>query len=157
MVILLLVAPEALCSQGSSAITGIELLPQSNEALLTIEGAVEYGYFPLSEPNRLVFDFPGTALEANDGAAIGEEAQTPGMSSIAEIAEEVLLQSKDSTITGALADTEDDQPEANPEANEDEDIVTALEALAAHGEEPDPSDDEEDVEKKEASAPEGEQ
>lgn len=88
---------------------------------------------------------PGVQVE--QPVAMGE-AQAPGMSSIADIAEEVLLQSKDSTITGALVDTEDGQLKAN----EDEDIVTALEAMAADGEKADPSADDKGDKKEDIGA-----
>lgn len=101
-------------------------------------------------------------VQVEQPAAIGQEAQVPGRPNIADIAEEVLLRSKDSTITGALVEAEDDQLEANEDkdivtalevlATDDEDIVTALEALATDGEEADPSDDGDGDEKEDIGA-----
>jgi pilus assembly protein CpaC len=62
VMLMLLIAPEALCTQDSSRITDIQVRPLENTVELQVEGAIEYGYFPLSDPERLIFDFPGTIL-----------------------------------------------------------------------------------------------
>ncbi len=82
MLILLLIAPEALCSQASAGITAVSIRAESGEVELATEGAIEYGYFPLSEPDRLVFDFPGTLLTANDGEELVEEVAGAGFREI---------------------------------------------------------------------------
>ena len=119
------------------------------------------------QPEEIAAETPAVAQVAHveqveQPVAIEQEDQGGGMSGIADIAEEVLLRSKDSTITGALVEAEDDQLEANEDkdivtalevlATDDEDIVTALEALATDGEEADPSDDGDGDEKEDIGA-----
>ena len=73
MILLILLTPAAFGSQGVSRITDLQVRSATDEIVLGVEGAIEYGYFPLSEPNRLVFDFPGTVLSADGGTTIARE------------------------------------------------------------------------------------
>ncbi len=73
LLFVLCLSPGALGALDSSRITGIDIRPQTNEVELTVDGAIEYGCFPLSEPDRLVFDFPGSILDINNGGGLIEE------------------------------------------------------------------------------------
>jgi len=64
----LFIAPQAMGTPGTSRITDIAIRSSDNEVELNVIGAIEYGYFPLSEPERLVFDFPGATLDLEDTA-----------------------------------------------------------------------------------------
>lgn len=72
-VFVMLVTVQAYGSQDGPYITGIEIRPDLNEVELTVEGTIEYGYFPLSDPHRLVFDFPGATVDG--GETIIEEVE----------------------------------------------------------------------------------
>ena len=71
--LLLLISVQAYGNPGECRITDMEIRPETNEVELSVDGFIEYGYFPLSEPNRLVFDFPGATLVYNDGNTLVEE------------------------------------------------------------------------------------
>jgi hypothetical protein len=75
MILVLFIAPQALCSQDSPQVTNLAIRPETNEVELTVQGPIEYGYFPLSDPDRLVFDFPGAVLVAGEGQTISEEVE----------------------------------------------------------------------------------
>jgi pilus assembly protein CpaC len=74
-IFILMMAVQANGTPGDSSITGIDIRPENNEIELTVEGSIEYGYFQLSEPYRLVFDFPGALLENEGGATLIEEVE----------------------------------------------------------------------------------
>ncbi|MCX6647639.1 MAG: pilus assembly protein N-terminal domain-containing protein [bacterium] len=70
--LLLLISAHAYGNTGECRITGLEIRPENNEVELSVDGYIEYGYFPLSEPDRLIFDFPGATLTLNDGNTLVE-------------------------------------------------------------------------------------
>jgi len=72
LTVLILLPSGAFGTSSSSRITDMQIRPVDNEVELTVEGSVEYGYFPLTNPYRLVFDFPGAVLDYNDGESISE-------------------------------------------------------------------------------------
>lgn len=74
-IFILMMAVQANGTPGNSSITGIDIRPENNEVELTVVGSIEYGYFQLSEPYRLVFDFPGALLENESGATLIEEVE----------------------------------------------------------------------------------
>jgi pilus assembly protein CpaC len=70
--ILLLISANAYGNPGECRITALEVRPENSEVELSVDGYIEYGYFPLSDPDRLVFDFPGATLTLNDGNTLVE-------------------------------------------------------------------------------------
>ncbi len=74
-IFILMMAVQANGTPGDSSITAIDIRPENNEIELTVMGSIEYGYFQLSEPYRLVFDFPGALLENEGGATLIEEVE----------------------------------------------------------------------------------
>jgi pilus assembly protein CpaC len=70
LLMMLLIAPGALAEETSLGILDYEIMGDSNQVELFIQGNVDYGYFPLSDPDRLVFDFPGTNMLLNNGELI---------------------------------------------------------------------------------------
>jgi len=75
LVVVLLMGPQAIGSEDASLISDIVVRSDTNTVELRVDGSIEYGYFPLSEPYRLVFDFPGTTLNGYDGQVIDEEVE----------------------------------------------------------------------------------
>lgn len=68
--LILLTATVAFGLQQSAAITGLKIYPDRNEIEITTKGEIEYGYFPLSDPDRLVFDFPNTLMAVDGGYTV---------------------------------------------------------------------------------------
>ncbi len=75
IILILFTAPGALGSEDPPQVTDLIVRPGSNEVELTVQGSIEYGYFPLSDPDRLVFDFPGAVLHDLDEEILNREVE----------------------------------------------------------------------------------
>jgi len=72
LLVFLLLSSGAFGTTSGSTIVDLEIRPVDDEVELTVDGSIEYGYFPLNNPKRLVFDFPGAILDYNDGTMVSE-------------------------------------------------------------------------------------
>ncbi|MFH1676846.1 MAG: pilus assembly protein N-terminal domain-containing protein [bacterium] len=75
ILMLLMVMPQAFGQDRVPAITDLAIRPDTNQVELVVLGKIEYGYFPLSHPERLVFDFPGATLYYNRGASTDRDIE----------------------------------------------------------------------------------
>jgi pilus assembly protein CpaC len=75
VVIILMITPGAKALEASHGIAGLEVHADSNSIELATQGSIEYGYFPLSDPDRLVFDFPETRMIVDNGATVSRRVQ----------------------------------------------------------------------------------
>jgi pilus assembly protein CpaC len=65
LLLMVLLVPGAFASSQTPAVTDLVISPDTCEITLATQGPIEYGYFPLSDPDRLIFDFPGAELKLN--------------------------------------------------------------------------------------------
>ncbi|HDS30822.1 MAG TPA: AMIN domain-containing protein, partial [Firmicutes bacterium] len=81
-VLILLFASVAMGSQDVPNVTGFLVRAEENQIQLSISGPIEYGYFPLSNPDRLIFDFPNAILTDGEGQAIDETVERASFSMV---------------------------------------------------------------------------
>ena len=75
ILMLLMAMPQAFGQDRVPAITDLAIRPDASQVELVVLGNIEYGYFPLSHPERLVFDFPGATLYFNKGATTDRDIE----------------------------------------------------------------------------------
>jgi len=74
--LMLLLVPPALGATATPRIEGIQIYPETGIVELSVKGLIEYSYFRLSEPERLVFDFPDVELAIDDGSNLDYRVQS---------------------------------------------------------------------------------
>jgi pilus assembly protein CpaC len=75
LILIILVAPGAFAISQPPGITGVEIRPSENQIELTTQGSIEFGFFPLADPDRLVFDFPAAIMSVNGGNTVTRDVK----------------------------------------------------------------------------------